>query len=293
MTRFSKPRLDRAISVGLAHPISRFLDRHARIPILMYHGVSDALGEKHPYFETNTSPSLFARQMRYLHENGYRTLDLTQAVSALSAGSCEGKPVVITFDDGLRDFYTDAFPVLMTYGFKATMFVVTEASGEQRISRDGKQCMTWDEIREVRNNGISIGSHTVTHPELHSLLPAQVRYEVETSKRAIEDKLGDPVQSFSYPYAFPEQRKTFVSELRQLLDGYGYKNGVSTIIGTAGPHHDRFFLPRLPINSHDDLRLFRAKLEGGYDWLHAPQLLYKSVRAKRTSGNEPAHAGSY
>ena len=295
MTTFVKPRLDRALSVGLIHPISRFLKLRSQtqIPILMYHGICEALGEKHPYFETNTSPRLFAQQMRFLYENGYRTADLGKALETIKAGDQDSKQVVITFDDGYRDFYTGAFPVLVQYGFTATMFVVADFTGEQRVSREGKEYMTWGEVREVLAHGIRIGSHTVTHPELQTLEREQIRFEIRKSKETIEDKLGDSVQSFSYPYAFPEQNKGVVAVVRDALETYGYENGVSTIIGTASRQYDRFFLPRLPVNSYDDLRFFRAKLEGGYNWLHTPQRLYKSLGKRKSPTSKLADARSY
>src|SRR5262249_27168263 len=135
--------------------------------------------------------------------------------------------------------------------------------------------MTWQELRDARMEGVHIGSHTLTHPKLHALGDGQLAQEVSQSKFMIEDNLGAPVQSFSYPYAFPEQDTRFVERVRKSLQRYGYGNGVSTVIGTATERHDRFFLPRLPANSYDDLRLFKAKLEGAYDWLHTPQRLYK------------------
>jgi len=292
---FSKLRLDRALSIRLVHPISRLLNRQSRaqVPILMYHGISDTLEGKHPYFETNTAPRLFAEQMRFLHENGYRTTDLAKALETIKAGIQVERQVVITFDDGYRNFYTHAFAVLMRYGFSATVFVVTDITGEQRVCEEGKEYMTWGEMREVQAHGIHIGSHTVTHPKLQTMAPAQVKYEIERSKEIIEDKLGVPLQSFSYPYAFPELDKRVVALVREALESSGYQNGVSTIIGTAGRQHDKFFLPRLPVNSYDDLRFFRAKLEGGYDWLHTPQRLYKNLRSRNGSVARLAGASSY
>ncbi|MGA2235107.1 MAG: polysaccharide deacetylase family protein [Terriglobales bacterium] len=259
----------------------------------MYHGISDTLEGKHPYFETNTAPRLFAEQMRFLHENGYRTTDLAKALETIKAGIQVERQVVITFDDGYRNFYTHAFAVLMRYGFSATVFVVTDITGEQRVCEEGKEYMTWGEMREVQAHGIHIGSHTVTHPKLQTMAPAQVKYEIERSKEIIEDKLGVPLQSFSYPYAFPELDKRVVALVREALESSGYQNGVSTIIGTAGRQHDKFFLPRLPVNSYDDLRFFRAKLEGGYDWLHTPQRLYKNLRSRNGSVARLAGASSY
>jgi hypothetical protein len=104
-----------------------------------------------------------------------------------------------------------------------------------------------------------------------------MEYELGCSKETIEQHLGAPVESFSYPSAFPEEDKRFTRFFQDLLENQGFENGVSTIIGCAGRRHNRFFLPRLPVNDWDDSSLLRAKLEGGYDWLHWAQILKKSI----------------
>ncbi|MGH9678802.1 MAG: polysaccharide deacetylase family protein [Candidatus Acidiferrales bacterium] len=257
-------RLDRAISIGLVHPVMQIVRKQgaARVPILMYHGVRSEVSARHPYFETNTSRELFAAHMKYLRDNGYTTLNLNEALEAMMTGRSGPKRVVITFDDGFRDFYTNAFPVLAEYNFKATMFVVSGFTSDETFTAGGKEYMTWSEVREIHARGIQIGSHTVSHPELYKLSPNQLEFEVRQSKETIEDGIGDAVRSFSYPYAFPEQDAKFVTRLRELLETHGYENGVSTILGTAGAADNWFFMPRLPVNSFDDLRLLSAKLEG-------------------------------
>ena len=101
----SKIRLDRALTVGLVHPAVRLLNGHRRrrVPILMYHGIRDGTGTKHPYFETNTSPKVFALQMKYLRDNGYQAVDLEQAMLSFEREEKRQRLVVITFDDGYRD----------------------------------------------------------------------------------------------------------------------------------------------------------------------------------------------
>lgn len=276
MTTF---RLDRAISVGLVHPVSQLLPkRHAiRVPVLMYHGLGFETGNRHPYFETNTNPELFAAHMKFLHENGYVTVDLNEALEAIMTGRNGQKRVVITFDDGFRSFYMHAFPILAEYHFKATMFIVSGLTGNQTVRVDGKDYMTWNEVREIRARGMQVGSHTVNHPELYKLSPKDMEYEVRQSKETIEDELGEAVRSFSYPDAFPEHDKKFISHLQELLQTHGYENGVSTILGTASADDNWFFMPRLPVNSFDDLSFLKTKLEGGYDWLHAAQMTYKKM----------------
>jgi peptidoglycan/xylan/chitin deacetylase (PgdA/CDA1 family) len=189
--------------------------------------------------------------------------------------------MVITFDDGFQDFYANAFPILSRYCFSATMFLPTAHIGETTRTFKGVECLTWRQVRELGAAGIEFGSHTVTHPKLKSLTLKDLQYEIQCSKDAIEQELDGAVSSFAYPYAFPETDRAFTAMLRSQLQEVGYENGVSTIIGTAGPADDQLFMKRLPVNSFDDNRLLRAKLESGYDWLHGIQLASKLMTGTR------------
>ena len=265
----------------LFHPLARHRrSKRQSIPILMYHSVSDLEpGSRHPYFHTVTAPRVFASHMRYLLEEGYHAISLSEAVGRLETGAAHsGKAVVITFDDGYRDFYTNAYPVLAEHGFTACMFLPTSyiSSSAQRFN--GLECMSWREVRELSRSGIEFGSHTVSHEQLSLLPETDLRYEVSYSKSKIENELQLPVTSFAYPYAFPETNQSFRTTLRGILEETGYQCGVSTIIGKANASEDRFFLRRLPVNSFDDSKLFQAKLDGGYDWMHAVQYVAKRLR---------------
>ena len=274
------PRIDRLATLYCAHPLKRIFAGNGSnsVPILMYHSISDNLfGMSHPYYQINTSPEAFARQMRWLRNSGFRTLDLTEAHAALESGSDVSKTVVITFDDGYRDFYTDGMAVLKQCGFSATIFLATSRIQDTSVRIEGVDYLTWSEVRELHAEGIRFGSHTVTHPDLRSLSLEQIDYELGFSKEVLEQKLGTAVESFSYPFAFPEEDKGFTRFLVDVLENLGFHNGVSTIIGRARRDHNRFFLPRLPVNSWDDPHFLRAKIEGGYDWLHWPQWFNKLI----------------
>ena len=272
------PRMDRLATLYLSFPLKRLFrpKNEGRVPILMYHSVSENLfGKSHPYYQINTSPRIFARQMRWLHEAGYRTLSLSQLRAVLETENIPARTVAITFDDGFQDFYIEAFPVLRKYGFTATVFPVTNWIHDTPARMEGVDFMTWQEVRELHGQGIEFGSHTVSHADLRSLGPEEIDYEVGYSKETIEDHIGVPVRSFAYPLAFPEEDRSFSRCREDLLKSNGFESGVSTIVGRAATDDNRFFLPRLPVNSWDDYALFRAKLEGGYDWVHWPQWLHK------------------
>jgi len=277
---FVMPRMDRLATLYLGYPMKRLfnLNDAGHIPILMYHSVSDNMfGKKHPYYQINTSPRIFARQMKWLHEANYQTLTVAQLRDAIDKGAVPPKTVVITFDDGYRDFYTDAFSAMRRYGYTATIYLATGRIQDTPARIDGADYLTWNEVAELHREGIEFGSHTVSHPDLRSLGPDEIDYELCFSKETIEDHLGAPVRSFAYPFAFPGEDRSFVRFLEDQLKSYGFESGVSTILGRAEINDTRFFLPRLPVNSWDDYALFRAKLGGGYDWLQWPQWLHKYV----------------
>jgi peptidoglycan/xylan/chitin deacetylase (PgdA/CDA1 family) len=272
-------RADALATLYLFHPLRKLAGQTNRIPILMYHSVSDTREQTHPYYRTVTAPSVFAKQMEYLSRNGYSTIRPAEAVDYMQGrGDVSGRPVVITFDDGFLDFYTNAFPVMERYGFRATVYLPTAYIRPAAREFKGTDCLTWSQVRELQSADVEFGSHTVSHPQLQLLNALEVRRELRDSKTVIENELGCAVGSFAYPYAFPETDRVFTTMLRETLAEAGYQTGVSTIIGTADQRGDRFFMPRLPVNSCDDPPLLKAKLEGGYDWLHRVQYVNKTVK---------------
>jgi peptidoglycan/xylan/chitin deacetylase (PgdA/CDA1 family) len=274
------PRLDRLITLYLCSPLARLFAGAGGnpVPILAYHSISENLfGYSHPYYQINTSPKVFTDQMKWLRNEGYRTLDLNELPATLHSGSDLSKCFVITFDDGYRDFLTEGWPVMHQCGFSATVFLATDRIQTSPRRIEGADYLTWQDVRELHAQGIFFGSHTVSHPDLRSLEPEEIDYELGYSKEVIEQMLGAPVRSFSYPFPFPEEDQNFTRYLSDALENHGFENGVSTIIGRATRDSSRFFLPRLPVNSWDDISLFRAKIEGGYNWMHWPQLLKKII----------------
>jgi peptidoglycan/xylan/chitin deacetylase (PgdA/CDA1 family) len=274
-------RFDRFATLYLFSPLQRYsFGGQQSVPVLMYHSISDdAEAGVHPYYRTSTSPHQFASQMQYLSDNGYRTPSLSETIDQLK-GRAVGdlKMVVITFDDGYSDFYREAFPVLTRFGLSATVYLPTSFIGDRPLQFKNRDCLTWAEVRELQKSGILFGSHTVTHPQLATLEATAVRGELANSKTAIEDKLGEAIDSFAYPYAFPEGDSSFVQMLRDALIESGYHNGVSTRIGTVRQQDDPYFLRRIPVNSLDDAALFEAKLHGNYDWLHKIQYASKLIK---------------
>jgi peptidoglycan/xylan/chitin deacetylase (PgdA/CDA1 family) len=285
-------RIDRFVTLQLVSPLQTLKARLGlRVPILMYHSISDRhVASGHPYFETTTTPEVFARHMQHLFERGYRVVSLSaaaeilrqrQATQAKALDSSFPPTAVITFDDGFLDFYTNARPILERYSFAATVFLPTGFISETRRAFKDIVCLNWAEVRELRSAGFCFGSHTVTHPHLHILKRSEVEKELKSSKETIENELGEPVATFSYPYAFPDGDIKFVDFLGEILKSSGYKCGVTTRIGTSTPKDPPLFLKRIPVNSWDDVCLLDAKLRGAYDWLGLPQYALKRMKGYR------------
>jgi peptidoglycan/xylan/chitin deacetylase (PgdA/CDA1 family) len=283
-TQPSALRVDRLVSLRVVRPFRRISASPAalRIPILMYHSIAEpAADSRHPYFGTVTSPAVFEQQMRYLRDNGFQTLSPADVfANGETSIRLVRKPVIITFDDGFRDFYTHAQPILAKFGFTGIVYLPTAYIQKAAATFKGIDCLTWNEVRELSRAGVLFGSHTVTHPILKEVAHDQLEAELRDSKATIENELGFAIDSFAYPYAFPQHDREFVQRLRGVLIEAGYQNGVSTVIGSTHGIEDRFSLKRLPANSWDDPSLFAAKLNGDYDWLGNVQSLSKSLKAK-------------
>jgi peptidoglycan/xylan/chitin deacetylase (PgdA/CDA1 family) len=274
-------RVDRLATLYLASPWLKLTAKAGQsVPVLMYHSIADDdESAAHAYYRTKTSPAVLAGQLKYLHDHGYTACSLAQALHRLQEHDT-AKLVVLTFDDGYQDFYRHAFPLLSQYGFSATVFLPTAYIGDVPLPFKGTNCLTWDEVRELNQHGIRFGSHTVTHPQLRTLTALAAREEITNSKMTIEEKLGCPVDSFAYPYAFPQTDLEFKKRLRDTLLAAGYQCGVCTTVGRANRSSEPLFLERLPVNSCDDQALFAAKLEGAYDWISKSQYLAKKIKAR-------------
>jgi len=284
-------RLDRFAALYVVAPWRRCTSASdAAIPVLMYHSVSDA-PETHiaPYFQTRTSPAVLGSHLQWLRENGYRSIHLEDLPSLLDGHAPFSQRLVcITFDDGFQDFYTAAAPLLAEHGFRATMFLPSGFVKHTRASFKDQPCLTWNEVNELRRLGMRFGSHTVSHPRLHGMPWAQIQQELELSRKALEDQLGERVATFAYPFAYPSADSAFVERFEDLLQRTGYQVNVTTEVGRAQPGCNPLRVPRLPVNSCDDRHLFACKLAGAYDWLERPQRLLKHCKRWLRGSAAPA-----
>jgi peptidoglycan/xylan/chitin deacetylase (PgdA/CDA1 family) len=204
---------------------------HGRSCILTYHSL-DLSGSV-----ISVQPAVFRQQMEYLVESGAGIVPLEAARN--TPGS-----IAITFDDGFRNFYEHAFPVLREFRLPATVFVVSGYCGRrndwpsQPAGVVAAELMSWSEVEELSRAGIGIGAHTVSHPRMSGLSSAEVEEELSACRAAIEDRTGKPVRTFAYPYgeSTPEVR----AAVRRQFDW-----ACGTRLGYLSAHSDAVDLPRI------------------------------------------------
>ena len=219
------------------------------VPILMYHHVSSS---DVPGMNV-VNPGSFRRQMSYLKNHGYQVISFDALVSAIkNQKPVEHKMVVITFDDGYVNNYTNAYPILKEFNYPAIFFMISDLVGKPGY-------MTWEQLGEISRNGLSIGSHTRWHAYLPDASEETQIDEIEGSKRILEQGLGGKIHYFSYPSG------GFTENVKKLVARAGYKAACTTNRGHGRHNSDIYELKRIRINDDDDGLSFWAKLSGYYN----------------------------
>jgi peptidoglycan/xylan/chitin deacetylase (PgdA/CDA1 family) len=221
------------------------------IPILMYHSIDTDDADR-----WTLSPTLFAQHMDWLAEHDYRPITVSTLVAARAARlPLPPRTVVITFDDGLRNFLIEAVPILQRHGFPATLYVVTgyvgKSSGWSRsLGEPDRPMLSWSELATVSECGIECGAHTHSHPQLDIISPAAAFAEVQRSKVSLEDHLARKVDSFAYPHGYASRIT------RQLVRQAGFTSACRVRHALSSTTEDPFALSRIIVTSDtraDDL----------------------------------------
>ncbi|MDP2662889.1 MAG: polysaccharide deacetylase family protein [Dehalococcoidia bacterium] len=231
------------------------------VPILLYHSVAPYATPR--FRRWVMPPDRFAEQMAYLRANGYTPLTVTALARAMTqpAAALPHRPVVVTFDDAIADFYIYAMPVLQDLGIVATLYVPTAFVGGtsrwlEGLGEGQRPMLTWTQLRELRMRGIECGSHGHTHRQLDALPRMDALNEIVLSTALLQEQLGDPVLTFAYPFGYYDQSVRHMVEEAGYLSACGVKHALSAL------HDDRFALARIVIESDTDLSQFASLLAG-------------------------------
>jgi peptidoglycan/xylan/chitin deacetylase (PgdA/CDA1 family) len=221
----------------------------------MYHEVTTA--DRIPSLSRRTQRKFivtvndFKSQLKFLRDAGFRTRTLDDIVRAIKEGMpVADKSVVITFDDGFEGNYAHAFPTLTAYGMQATFFVIVEKV-------DSECRMSWDQLKEMHAAGMSIQSHTMSHPLLGQLSNDKIKSELELSKARIEQRVGGPVVYLSLPMG------SYNSSFADIACQVGYKAACTSNFGFVSWHSPCLLLPRIVVKGQYTLSEFVQILDCG------------------------------
>ena len=214
------------------------------VPVLNYHQVNS---------EENDMLSVpveeFEAQMAYLEESGYTTITPDQLRDFLTDGTpLPEKPVLITFDDGYKDNYTNAFPILKKHHMTATIFLVTDYIGRF------EQWMDWPDVQEMSEYGIVMGSHTLSHEELAGMSSEEAHRQLADSKSVVEWRTLKWVEYIAYPCG------AFTEDTLKEATAAGYKGGFTVNYDYVYPGDSPFSLSRIPVFGGHTHQLTRFKL---------------------------------
>jgi peptidoglycan/xylan/chitin deacetylase (PgdA/CDA1 family) len=219
------------------------------LAVLAFHKIGEPTGGDCPtwnYVPVDT----FVSYIRYLEKDRWQVIDLATFLRGVSEpDTLPDKAALLTFDDGYRSIYTEVLPLLIRFGYPAVVFVPTDYIGTRNIFDKGiepeESICSWNELMELESNGISVQSHGTAHSRFSLSSMDEQRKEISDSRLAIQRRLENTVEVFSFPYGdvgtnWEETRKALVKEGYRAAFLYG--RGVNTI-----PTNDPFLMQRLAI----------------------------------------------
>jgi peptidoglycan/xylan/chitin deacetylase (PgdA/CDA1 family) len=229
------------------------LPEDVKVPILMYHYISELPPHADAYRRDLTvTPDKFEAQLQYLVEEGYHAVTLTDVYQFLAVGQpLFEKSVVLSFDDGYRDAYEVAFPLLLDYGFSGTFFVLATPA-----HFEWEDYLTWDQMLEMSDAGMDIQAHGRDHVDLRGRSWDYLLYQVKGAQEAIDYHTGRLPRFFCYPSGRRDAR------VIKALEEAGYWGAVTTEWGRVHTRGGLYEMPRIRVRGQDDLATFVERLKG-------------------------------
>lgn len=216
--------------------------------VVAFHRVQDTAASE----ELTVSVRAFERYCRFF-KRYFHVVSLGDLIDRLERGVTLNRQLAITFDDGYRDNFDNAAPVLERLSLPGTFFVVSQWMGTNIVPwwdrRDGVRhpWMTWDQVRSLHRRGFEIGAHTRSHVDLGQVTGVEALEEIRGARRELEGQLGAPVKSFAYPYG---QWRNLTDANRDLVKAAGFRCCCSTVGRVVAPGTDPFHLARVAVSPH-------------------------------------------
>ena len=238
------------------------------VPVLMYHSVH---ADPAPGTERlSVHPAAFAAQLEVLHDLGFTPITMDalvrhwrrRAQGPDASGPAErlpDRPVVLTFDDGYADFHGTVLPLLARHRATASLYVTTgwlADAGPQQAGRPLGSTLSWGQLAEIAAEGVEIGGHSHSHPQLDQLPPELLADELMVNQTLLEQRLQRPLSTFGYPFGYSD------AAVRRAVRGHGYTGACAVANALADPRQGPYALSRLTVRRGTALEDFRALVQG-------------------------------
>lgn len=257
------------------------LKKKYEMPVIMYHRVIEGKEEEKGVHGTYITTKKFEEHMKYLKEKGFKTVTFEDLKNGNYRHRFDrgNKWIILTFDDGYKDNYTHAFPILKKYGFKSVIYLL----GTLKYNKwdvDNPQnpekvfpLMEDEEILEMQEYGIEFGGHSMTHSRMSQIDKNVAHEEIIKSRDILEKKLGRKLNCFAYPYGDRD------NGVKKFVEEEGYEFAVATDSGDVSFQEDLYNIRRIGIFPTNGLRSFKRKTSGKYNFI-------KIKREHRTEGGK-------
>ncbi|MDK2842638.1 MAG: poly-beta,6-N-acetyl-D-glucosamine N-deacetylase [Anaerophaga sp.] len=228
-------------------PLWQKLTTDFEVVALVYHRFGDSR-----YPSTNTRVSVFEEHLKYLSDNGFKSFTVSDLLNDTSALAEKSKKVLITVDDGFASFYENGIPLLEKYEMKATLYVNTESVG-------WGDYLSWEQLKELRNKGIEIGSHSHQHKyflnEPDSLRTKVFEDDLLKAEALFEKHLGIIPKTYAYPYG------EFSDDMVEVIKKQDYDIAFAQNSGVLSNTSHPYAVPRFPVaGSHVSMEQFISKV---------------------------------
>lgn len=233
--------------------------------MLMYHRINDYRKN-----EMSVPVQQFRKQLTYLKKMGFQNMRMDELELMEPDTKLKSPKVILSFDDGYEDNFTDAFPILKEFGYSAIFYLPYNFIGKDDMyPRDKKESnliqhnriMDWTQIKSIHNAGMEIGSHTLSHQNLTKMNATKAKKEIFESKNRLEQKLGLKVTSFCYPGGYFNEKHVYWTEKA------GYLSACTTANGCY-QNGSKYKIPRIAVLASDTFFIFKQKLIGDMNFFN-------------------------
>lgn len=218
--------------------LSAFAQLSADATVFVYHRFNDI---KHP--STSISNAKLRKDFRYLKENGYRVVKLSELVSLLKSGQpIPQKTVALTIDDGYRSFYDNGLPIFREFGYPFTLYVYVKAT-----EKGYGDYMSWEEIKASAKYG-EIGLHSFDHPHLPYLSDVKIKHDTQKAADIFQKRLEFAAKSYAYPYGEFDER------VKKLIMDEGFEFVCNQNAGAVAPFSDPYDIERIAVTEDTNIK---------------------------------------